>query len=438
MAQTLYYGTDSRLLTLDYENRQRYEDMCKLIAVELYKKFLPSYTPTNNRFAELFEEKRMEINSDFLKDLADSMFLVRINSMFGHIDGYNIYDARLLACAAAINSFAGGELGKAAYILIVAAEKLGWLDWPSGSTENIAVKIVKLFAETEPQPVILSFPNARINESEEEKLKDECISYIKLNKEEFLKFYHCNSDRMTVEKICKDKETELIDEKNRLPYLLHGTDARIIRMAPDERNDYFSCCKLVIDHLWNLFKPLFSGYEKTDAVMDGKRISVETRKIERYKNLFDSQGKTTLYNNLIQKLWMIETSQSGNQQYQYGELYLTSNRMKAQDYALGSFAGGELGLIAHRLISAAELMKLDGMFLDKNVNSAIEKIEAFATDLDGRSPVIIKVPNIDPTLILTDEGKTIDWFSQKHIYQDFRYINNDIELDLNYAEYIKK
>ena len=99
MAQTLYYGTDSRLLTLDYENHQRYEDMCKLIAVELYKKFLPSYTPTNNRFAELFEEQRLEINSDFLKDLANSMFFVRINSMFGHIDGYNIYDARLLACA---------------------------------------------------------------------------------------------------------------------------------------------------------------------------------------------------------------------------------------------------------------------------------------------------------------------------------------------------
>ncbi len=243
---------------------------------------------------------------------------------------------------------------------------------------------------------------------------------------------------MIVEIISKDKEKELIDKKNRLPYLLHGTDARIIRMAPDERNDYFSCCKLVIDHLWNLFKPLFSGYEKTDAVMDGKRISVETRKIERYKNLFDSQGKTALYNNLIQKLWMIETSQSGNQQYQYGELYLTSNRMKAQDYALGSFAGGELGLIAHRLISAAELMKLDGMFSDKNVNSAIEKIEAFATDLDGISPVIIKVPSIDPTLLLTDTGETIDWFSQEHIYQNFRYMKDDIELDLNYAEYIKK
>ena len=134
---------------------------------------------------------------------------------------------------------------------------------------------------------------------------------------------------------------------------------------------------------------------------------------------------------------MTETSKEGNQQYQYGGLYLTSNKITASHYAFRSFAGGELGLTAYRLIEGAEIMKLEGLHTDKIINSAIERIESFATDDAAINPIILKVWDIEPSYLLSDKGESIDWFSEHFCCKDFRYMKNDVKLDLDSAEYIK-
>ena len=128
---------------------------------------------------------------------------------------------------------------------------------------------------------------------------------------------------------------------------------------------------------------------------------------------------------------------NGNQQYQYGDLYLTSSRIKAENYARRSFAGGELGLIAYRMISALEVLSFDNLYSDQNISSVIQMIKSFAEDEVAKSPVVVKAYNLEPKCLLTDEGKIIDWeSSDSHIFQDYRYTQK-VKLDLKYADYLR-
>ncbi len=433
----LYFGTDARYVTMPPDHRQLYDNVCIQIINELYPKFLPYYKPLHNTFKELFEENQVACDSRFFKELADAMSIVRMSVICGQEDSFTAHNTRILAYPDALNAYAGGKWGKAAYILIKGAELLGWLEWPTGSYEANGMKLIMAIAEGEPHPIIISSSNLGPGILERIESKDVCISEIKLTKDEFQHLFNAKPEALKIDNVNKSLEEELKNEANKIPYLLHGTDARIVNMTKEERNDFFSCCKRVIDYLWGLFEPLFNGYEMIETVIDGRQTSIRTRKIERYKDLFVSQNKEVVYNNLMQKLWMIETGKDGNQQYQYGDLYLTSSMFKARDYAVGSFAGGELGLVAHRLITAAEIMKLDGLHSDNEVNDAIEKVESFTTNMEDINPVIIKVRDIDPAYLVTDKGEPIDWNSQKHVCQDFRYMQ-DVKLDLQNAEYLKK
>lgn len=436
MKQILYYGTDARFFKADEKIRQLYGDMCKVVIYELYPKFEPYYEPTKNNFVELFKEHNVSYEPAFLKDLADAMYSARMFKKYGqdNINTYKLYTTRLFAHSNAINAYAGGTLGKSAYILIKAAELLQWIDWDSSRGE--IMMIVKGLVEMKHKPIVIIFSNIS-QELLDKKDSNDCLSDISLGKEEFQELLSKSSDYVT-EDVDVDINKALRDEKNFIPYLYHGTDARIINMSNEERNQYIADCKLVVDYLWNLFKPLFSSYEMTQIIVEGKQATVNTRKIEKYKDLFVSQNLEILYNNLLEKLWMTETSKEGNQQYQYGGLYLTSSEITARHYAVNSFAGGEIGLTAHRFIEGAEIIKLKGLHSDKIINSAMERIEAFATDQASINPVVVKVRNIEPSYLLTDKGESIDWFSDLFFAQHFRYIKKDVRLDLDSSEYLKK
>ena len=433
---TLFYGTDARILTMSADVRQLYNNVCTLIIDQLYPKFLPFYTPLNNKFKELYDNNSIAFDSDNIIALANAMFKVRMQKISGWDNSIQVHNTRIFAYSDAINSFAGDKWGKIAYTLIKAAEILNWTDWSKDSLEYTGVQLIKSFAEGESQPVVLSSTISCSKLSENLQKEDNCIQDIKLSKEDFHVIFGLDPSKYNIEKVSNVYEEELNSKKNCIQFLYHGTDARLVKMSQEERNEYLNYCNLVIDYFWRLFEPYYSSFETQQVTINGNKTSVQVRTIEKYKPLFEAQDKIGVYYNLIEKLWMIETTRNGNEQYQYGDLYLTSSKLKARDYALHSFAGGELGSIAQRLILAAELMEVEQIDMDEKTRKAIETIKSFTNNPEVICPVIVKVPNIEIKYLKSDKGEQLEWMTDHFTHQDFRY-SKKIELSLVDAEYLR-
>lgn len=212
--------------------------------------------------------------------------------------------------------------------------------------------------------------------------------------------------------------------------LYHGTDARIVSMSVDERKKYFLNCRNAIDNLWELYKPLFQELDSTAANQNPWRLP--KREIDKYKDLLESKEEF-LYYNLVEKLNMIDYWKQGIQQYQYGDLYLTALKMKAERYAMRSFAGGELGLMVFRLVESADVIGLD-YSQSKEIN-AIERVMQFALDESNYDPVVFELSNVPIKNLLTDEGKPINE-KIAPFCQDFRFVG-DYNLALEDARHLK-
>jgi len=437
MKETLYYGTDTRFFTMAKEHLHIYENICRLVINDLFPKFSPYYAPCNNHLNEMLGKEILGKNPTLYKELSWAMFQERALRVSQKPHSYHVSTIRLFAYADAINSIAGGSLGKVAYILVKAADCLNWFDWEKEDDEMKRAKVVKMIAEGESKPIILSFNkyNDEIRALIDE--EDNCLFDTTLYENDFDILIKEARNSIQFEEVDKDFNKEIDKKNNCIPYLYHGTDARIVKMTQKERNDYIDYCNLAIEYLGKLFEPYYSSYETQQTIINGHQTTVQIRKIETYKPLFEAKNKMGIYNNLIEKLWMIETGKNGNQQYQYGDLYLTSHKIKATDYAFRSFAGGELGLIAQRLLLAAEVMELELSNLDIRTRKAIDTIKSFAGNPDDSCPIIIKVPNIDVKYLSSDKGEPLEWITDDHfVHQDFRY-TKEIELSLEDAEYLK-
>lgn len=163
---------------------------------------------------------------------------------------------------------------------------------------------------------------------------------------------------------------------------------------------------------------------------------------ETYKDLFIEKGSECLYGNLYEKLSMLDCRDKGSGLYQYDSLYLTSSKDKAKHYACRSFAGGELGLIAYRLLEGIEVLNFKKWKPDAQVVLAISNIKDFS--LEGKEePIVITLNNIDSQYLLDEDGRPITIGLERLLRREemsgdsFRYIQ-DITLSLENAEYLKK
>ena len=225
--------------------------------------------------------------------------------------------------------------------------------------------------------------------------------------------------------------------------LYHGSDARIIEMTKEEREQYKNDCDLVVNSLFPLFKPLMS-YEKVERILNGEKIYVyETPLKLRYQNLLNEKGGQYMYINLFEKLTMIDARNNGSELYQYNDLYLCASKLTAINYARRSYAGGETGLNAYRLIQGAEIIGFENMYADPNVKRAAEKIKEFAKEGNER-PVIITIDDIDPCFLFYEDGKPIEKDDIKELIErrrknqiNFRYTKY-VELKLCKIEFINE
>lgn len=187
--------------------------------------------------------------------------------------------------------------------------------------------------------------------------------------------------------------------------LFHGTDARLISLSETERCAYIEGCIKAIKHLWSIFKPYYVTQELVETVIKGNKAFVLQRKIEMYKEYIINHSDSVYWYNLYEKLSMLEANENGSQYYQYGDLYLTGDKNKARRYALSSFAGGEIGLIAYRLIQGAEILGWDSCNNDESLKKTIESIKSFAEA--QVIPVVIPISDLDMDYLFYETGGSI-------------------------------
>ena len=411
MDKLLYFGTDGRYWVLPSEYRKYLNECCLLIVQELYPRFAEYHHFNDYTFGNLFGEEIFKDNSKLLRDLYDSMFDAKHVCNTSDENKYKVTNLRIKACADALNSCGGAPHTKIAYLVIKAAELLGWTNWKEDSWMTVAKNVVTSFVEFKPSPVLFTFTeieDALWNDLTRRRL---CAFEKSVDENSIQQLINNNKQLHSPEIVDRDFKSEMEKSINRIPFLYHGTDARIVKMSDEERYNYIKTCHAVVSYLWDFFKPLY-----------------RERKLEQYKEVLSPKDNPYLYANVYEKLSMVDMMNNGCQQYQYGDLYLTSRDNSAYNYARRSFAGGEIGLIAYRMIETAEIIGFDGLYENKAAVADIETVKQFA--LEENEPVIIKVKNLDPKYLQTDTGEPIEWSSIRVIPQLYRY-DKETVLDIN-------
>ena len=224
--------------------------------------------------------------------------------------------------------------------------------------------------------------------------------------------------------------------------LYHGTDARIVSMTKDTRSTFLSKTDLIISRLWDVFKQYYTEYVPKRIIRHGEVIDTYMRSIEQYKDCFENIGKPNLFSNLMEKLSMLEARYNGSGFYQYGSLYLAAVDDTAKKYARRSFAGGELGLIAYRLIEAMEVLQLPEWKPDAKTQGLIEEFMDFAAE-EKADPVVITIDGIDSDNLLTETGNDIsaelDFLKTFGYLPDYKFrYNGELNLSSYPIEHLKK
>ena len=211
--------------------------------------------------------------------------------------------------------------------------------------------------------------------------------------------------------------------------LYHGTDARMLAMTREERSAFMSSVDIAITAMWQVYQPYFSNMVQSEIVLPwGAKGYVMVREFERFKDCFDNPND---YNNLCEALMMQEARVNGSSDYQYGSLYLTGSWNKASRYAYRAFAGGEIGLLAYRMIKALEVLKLSKWNPDSEVLLAINRVLAFAEAETGPTPAVVTIDGVSFRDLLTEKGMPLQTELSDEIISvmSFRYLPS-IDLSL--------
>ena len=186
----------------------------------------------------------------------------------------------------------------------------------------------------------------------------------------------------------------------------HGTDARMIEMTETDRQQYLDDCNDVINYLSQFYLPLLE-MELTDEEYEGKQIKFHRPLFEiRYRKVFEERNALNLYINIKEKLHMLESRNNNSGLYQYGSFYLTTNKMTALNYAQRSFAGGEIGLMAYRLIEGTEIINFTDYNPDESLKNKINRIKEFGEE-GKEHPVIVSFDNVDFNCLSYENGNPL-------------------------------
>lgn len=171
--------------------------------------------------------------------------------------------------------------------------------------------------------------------------------------------------------------------------LYHGTDKKIIDYSAEERTRIQELCIMISDYTFQLLSE------------DGLSVS----------SLFKYKAKRQLvfgdsWPQIMDAFQKYDSRKKGSNLYQYGSVYLTGDRRKAEIYARDAFIMGEQGKVAYWLyVAASKIWNL------KECNpDMIDCCDSFESlMLKPHIPVLITFDSIPEEDLLNERGETIDW-----------------------------
>lgn len=146
--------------------------------------------------------------------------------------------------------------------------------------------------------------------------------------------------------------------------LYHGTDVCILEMSDEERMQFFSDCKLVIQALYEQCKPIESY--RTCCGWAFPLFKFFRNEKEGWK-----ENPLTMFSKIEKR-----------------GLYLTNCEAVAEDYAEMAQKGGEMGLVAYTIIKKSEERNIE--ISNKEIKHAIERIKHFVEDRK-HEPIVVKL-----------------------------------------------
>ncbi len=163
----LYHGTDARFATLSEEYRKTYLDACSIIINKLFDKYTPYlYSNDDTRLKNLIREDRLSAFPNLIKEINSTCAILRLNASgckeYEYGDFY-LTSNKFSATIYAIQAFAGGEWGNHAYKLLHLTEQAELSEWLNEIPSNL-IQLIKLFAETKPQPVLFEFNDLNLDD----------------------------------------------------------------------------------------------------------------------------------------------------------------------------------------------------------------------------------------------------------------------------------
>ena len=201
----------------------------------------------------------------------------------------------------------------------------------------------------------------------------------------------------------------------------HGTELVFSSMPEDFRKLYLEYCKYFRETLYPRFyqyHPIGESNDTRIRALLGKAAEVHPKILE----------------NLLEALLDISSSRL-TEEYEYGDFYITSQRLNAVMYAQKAFAGGEFAFSAYALVKAAKVEGLQDWYLNEKLPN-LEKIADCLISLAEAEPhpVIYKLTDVDPEYLRTECNERIEkyirngWLNET----EFRY---NKPVDLSQYEY---
>lgn len=203
---------------------------------------------------------------------------------------------------------------------------------------------------------------------------------------------------------------------DRLPTLYHGTDYRFVNLPEDIRKTYHKCCHVFIKELSKLYSP-YIHQQRQDKI---GFLSEEQKK-----------DNPQLAKNIEEAMTNL-TAMQCSEEWEYGDFYLTSNKVSACMYAYKSFAGGELGFTAYHLLKGAELIGVD-LSKYKDLEGPVRAIKLMAEGTP--QPAIYSFDDLSPDYLQPASGGSLQKYIQNGRIgiEEFRY-KQPVKLDPNNAE----
>ena len=195
-------------------------------------------------------------------------------------------------------------------------------------------------------------------------------------------------------------------------YLYHGTDAKVVRMDRNTREEFFAACNRVIETLY--------------AVLNTENDNARLKELERIIKELNSSKEYSRYETVVSDIVTVGASKRNDPLYQYGNLYLAKYTSDVVGYAIRAREGGEIGKLAHSLVMGAKLLGINLDSLGSGIATDIQTITNLANK--PAEPVLFCFQHLDLTKLRNSAGGAVMWEETRF----FRYLS-DVELDMDHA-----